>query len=460
MSDFLPFWKFFSEVFVPLQKLELPLKGLHKGTCELLEKAVLGDLNKSYIVVNIPPRVGKTKIVEALTLWQLAYFPDSQIIYTSYSNELAKTSVRYIQEVMKPEGGWYQKLFDTRMGKIQQADHFTTTEGGKVYGDGVGGSLTGLGAGLKRRAGGFIVVDDPSKPDEAMSKVETDKLHHWFENTLKSRRNSSSWTPIIVCMQRLAVDDLSGYLLDNYPEDVALVKFSAIGADGESTIPETVTTKSLLQTQAANAFTFSAQYLQEPVVQGGSLIKLEDFRYYDDGSPPKFELKILTADTATKAKESNDFSVVQCWGRSLHRAFLIDQIRGKWEPAQLLKNTRALYEKHNRSASPVAYIAIEEAGAGFAIIQEMRKKGIPAKGIIPLKDKVSRVEEILAFQQTGMVYLPKGAPWLPAFEVEMAQFRKDGKARHDDQVDPMAYAVKLLLGKGTSILNVLGKQRK
>lgn len=457
MSDqFLSFWEFFSTVFVPFNNLELPLKPLHKGVCDTLEKAVLGNLGKSFIVINIPPRVGKTKILEALACWMLAYFPDAQIIYTSYSNELATTSVRYIQQTVS--ASWYSDLFPTRLGTIRQSDNFTTIQGGKVYGDGVGGSLTGLGAGLKRRAGGFIAIDDPSKPDEALSRVETEKLRFWFENTLKSRRNSSQWTPIIVCMQRLAVDDLSGYLLEHYEEDVAWVKFSAM-EDGESTIPETVSTASLLQTQQANPYAFACQYLQEPVVLGGSLIKLADFRYYDLDSPPRWECKIMTADTATKAKEHNDYSVVQCWGRNQHRAFLIDQIRGKWEPAQLLKNTRSFYEKHNRSSSPVNYIAIEEAGAGFAIMQEMRKKGIPAKGLVPLKDKVSRVEEILNFQQTGMVYLPRSAAWLTGFEVEMAQFRKDGKSKQDDQVDCFTYAIKLLLGKGTSILSVLGKSK-
>ena len=68
------------------------------------------------------------------------------------------------------------------------------------------------GAGLKRKAGGFIVVDDPTKPDEATSQTIQDGVNFWFENTLKSRRNSPK-TPIIVCMQRLAEDDLSGYVL-------------------------------------------------------------------------------------------------------------------------------------------------------------------------------------------------------------------------------------------------------
>ena len=74
-------------------------------------------------------------------------------------------------------------------------------------------------------------------------------------------------------------------------------------------------------------------------------------------------------------------------------------------------------------------------------------------------DKVSRVMEMLPYQETGMVYLPKAAPWLADFESECAQFRRDGKSTHDDQVDPMCDAVAILLGKNTSILLVIGRPK-
>ncbi|MDE3073901.1 MAG: phage terminase large subunit [Chloroflexota bacterium] len=455
-TQMLSLWDFFSKVFVPFNRLHLPLKSLHKDVCDLLQKALMGSLNKSFICINIPPRVGKTKLMEAASTWLLAYFPDAQIIYTSYSNELAKTSVRYIQQtVLQP---WYEELFATRVGDIRQADHFTTVQGGNVYGDGVGGTLTGLGAGLKRQAGGFIVVDDPAKPDEALSRTESDKLRFWFENTLKSRRNSSRWTPIIVCMQRLDTADLTGFLLEHYPDDVAHVKVAAM-VNGESIIPETADTASLLATQRVNPFSFASQYLQEPVVFGGNLIKTANFRYYPAGEGPAPEMKIITGDTAMKAKTSSDYSVMQCWAKSQRKAYLVDQIRGKWEPAELLNNTAAFYRKHHKPGAGVAYVAIEETAGGVTLIAELRKRGIPAKGITRrnrTNDKVVRVMEFLPFQETGMVYLPKEAPWLLLFEAECAQFRRDGKSAQDDQVDPMCDAVSLLLGRNTSVLSVVG----
>ena len=456
-TQFIGLSAYFEKCFLPFNNLAIPLKPLHFGTCDILQRAFLGELKKSFILINIPPRIGKTKMCESFITWALAYFPDSQFIYTSYSNDRAKESVRYIQEVMARQ--WYLDLFSTRLGNIQQADHFDTTLGGMVYGDGVGGSLTGVGAGLKRRAGGAIVIDDAAKPEQAMSRVESDKLRFWFENTLKSRRNSSQWTPIIVCMQRLDAEDLTGFLLENYPNDCELIKFSGF-VNGQSVIPETTDTKSMLDSQRVNPYTFAAQICQEPIVLGGNLIKIANFRYYEPGETPRFELKVITCDTALKAKTSNNHSVLQCWGRAKHQAFLVDQIRGHWTPDQLLKNSAAFYRKHSTPTSPVASLVVEEAAAGVTLISDMRKRGIPARGVIRTKDKVTRVNEILAYQETGMVWLPKSALWLPAFELELAQFRADGKSIHDDQVDAFADGVLMTLGKGTSILSVIGKPKK
>lgn len=450
------FWTFFSTVFIPLNRLELPLKAKHKEIADLLQQAVLGQLGKPFVIVTIPPRVGKTKLMEGLCCWMLAFFPESQIIYTSYAAQLAITSSRYVLQNLNSE--WYKDLFETRTGNVQKADEWYTSRGGKLYADGVGGALTGQGAGLKRQAGGFIVIDDPAKPDEALSKVEGDKLRFWFENTLKSRRNSSQWCPIIICAQRLADDDLPGFVMDNYPEDYVLVKFRAL-EDGLSTIPETVSTKELLDTQRVNPYAFSAQYQQEPTVLGGNLIKTENWRYYDSVSPPRFEMKVIVCDTAWRAKEHNDWCVLQCWGRSMKRAFLVDQIRGRWTPGELLENANRFYRKHNKTGAPVNYMAVEEAQAGIMLIQDLRKRGIPAKGITRITDKVSRVKAILAFQETHMVYIPKDQAWVRMFEQECAAFREDGKSTHDDMVDCFADGVNLTLGKPVSILSVIGGRR-
>lgn len=458
-SDFISFWAFF-QAFVAGNKLSIVLTPHHKRVCDTLQKAVLGQLKKEFVIINIPPRFGKTKICEALACWQLAYFPDSHMIYTSYSHHLAESSVRYVRETIARE--WYADMFpQTKLSGVQKADYFDTSEQGRVYGAGAGGAITGFGAGLKRACGGFIVIDDPIKPDEAMSETVSEATNFWLENTLKSRRNSPG-VPIIVCMQRLSEQDLSGYILENYPDQVEHIKVAALDpATGESIMPETVSTESLKATEKVNPFAFNAQYQQEPIILGGNVLKTDWFRYYkEDPTSLRFEYVVITGDTALQTKRSNDWSVLQVWGRMQRRAYLIDHVRGKWTSPELLAVAYELYLKWNRPTCPVAKFPIEKAAAGPGLIQQLQVLGIPAEGIDRVKDKVARLMDVLAFFRTGMVYLPADAAFNKEILAECAAFRADGLHRHDDIVDTMVDGVSQLLGSGLSILDVLGNTRK
>jgi predicted phage terminase large subunit-like protein len=478
-GDILTFWEFFSECFVPLNKLALPLKPAHKIVCDALQDAVYGFLGKQFVVINIPPRIGKTKILEALACWQIANFGDSQIILTSYSADLAETSLRYVRKVLGEQ--WYIELFGAQVGTICKADLVNTRDGGNIYAAGNGGTLTGKGGGLKRRAGGFISIDDPAKPTEALSPIEAENVRQWFELTLKSRRNSDVYCPIIICAQRLALDDLCGYVLETYPNDTHHIKIEAMGFDKEtseeiSNFPETYSLANLRASRDSDQsnirFGYWSQMQQEPIARGGNLIPVDKFNRYECAGATtsiKFDRRIITCDTALKTKEHNDYSVLQIWGRSNNRAYLIDQIRGKWESPDLLKNALAFWRKHTSHAVgptgerlPFPRFVVEEKAAGTGLIQQMRRDCVPVEGCERNIDKVTRVNEILPFIETGMVYIPRDtdAPWVPGLVTECAQFRADGKSKHDDQTDCLADAILLLLGKPLSIFDVIGKPKR
>lgn len=458
-SNYIGFWRFFSECFVPFLDLSLPLNQMHYEVCTTLEKAYLGQLPQKFIVINIAPRVGKTKMLEALQCWALAYFPDSQLINTSYSSQLAEASTRFVGLVMR--SAWYRALFPwVKFGDIERGSEFTTSVGGHCYGTGVTGTLAGFGAGLKRPAGGVFQIDDPANPAEVLSDVTAKHLQFLFENTFLRRRNSSEHTPIICVAQRLAVQDLPGYILENYPEKTLHLKFPVI-VNGKSQFPETISTDDAMKTKELNPFSYWAQLQQEPIVLGGNLIKTDDFLYYsEDPDSIKWEKKVIVCDTALKTGQQNDYSVLQVWGKLGGKTFLIDQARGRWESPELISNFRAFYRKHHKINSPVTRVTIEDKAAGTGTGQTLRREGIPIESVERTKDKVTRVQEILPYLATHMVYLPKGVPWLPAFTSECAQFRADGKAAYDDQVDCLCDGVWFTLGRPLSILDVLGERKK
>ena len=466
LADYVCFWEFFSEFFIPLNEIILPLKEFHREICFTLEKAFFCELGPDvrFILINMPPRTGKTKILEAWFCWIYAYFPDAQNIFTSYSGGLAEESLAYVQDVMRRP--WYVETFGDLI-HARKADFMSTIDGGKMHAEGTGGTLTGKGAGLKRECGGAIAIDDPAKPDEALSVVVSAGLKRWLHTTIERRRNAVQFTPIVISAQRLGSADLPGYVRQTYPPNMIVeIKVKAM-VDGQSTIPETMPTIDLVQLQQTRIgrFVFATQYQQEDAVLGGNLIPVDEFIRWNPETAKqfRFERLVITVDTALKTKQANDFSALALWGLLDGKAYFIDLMHGKWESPQLLTNTIAFWNKWRDVPEwPMPDLVIEEKAAGTPLLQNLNQQGIPAIGIERDIDKVRRCQGILAFIETHMVVVPadNSVPWVGKFLTECAEFSADGTHAHDDMVDTMIDAIDRLLGEGLSIFDVLIAKKK
>ena len=88
----------------------------------------------------------------------------------------------------------------------------------------VGGVLTG-------RGGDFIIIDDPLKPDEALSDPQRNAANEWYAHTLYRGLNNKETGCIIVIMQRLHEDDLVGHVLQK--DNWKVLRFPAIAIEDE-----------------------------------------------------------------------------------------------------------------------------------------------------------------------------------------------------------------------------------
>ena len=159
---------------------------------------------------------------------------------------------------------------------------------GYRYATSLHGTLTGRGADL-------IVLDDPQKPDEALSEAHRNSAGQWFDTTLLSRLDSKSDGAVVIVMQRLHEDDLAGRLLEK--GGWHHLKIPAI-AEQDERIPigpgriyrrkagtvidprrESLEDLERLKQQMTELF-FSAQYQQEPIPLAGNIIKAEWFKEY------------------------------------------------------------------------------------------------------------------------------------------------------------------------------------
>lgn len=409
-----------------------------------LERVVAGYSKR--LVINIPPRSGKTELaVKGFISWCMGNWPDSEFIHASYSKRLATTNTWEARAIMQHEA--YAEIFGNPAfyDDSNAKDEFRTTQGGVVYATGAEGSITGYGAGKMREGfAGAIVIDDPHKAGEGNSELMRKNVIEWFSTNIESRKNRPD-TPIIVIMQRLHEDDLSGWLLrGGNGEDWDHINIPARDAQGVSFWPEQFPDEMLDRLEKASPYVYAGQYMQRPAPLGGGIFRDEWWRYYE--ALPPIEYRTLYADTAQKTGEANDYSVMQCWGKSASgQAVLIDQVRGKWEAPELLAQARAFWHKHaaKTDCGRLREFKVEDKVSGTGLIQTLAREGIPVNGIKRDRDKITRAHDAAPFVQSGNVLLFEKAPYLSEFLAEASVFPNGS---HDDQLDPMMDAIADILG--------------
>jgi predicted phage terminase large subunit-like protein len=412
---------------------------------EALEQCRVGRLQR--LIINVPPRSLKSHMASiAFPAYLLGHNPSAQIICASYAQDLADKLAGDSRSLMMSE--WYRDLFPaTRMAARRPAlNDFTTTEKGFRLSTSVGGILTG-------RGGDFIIIDDPLKPDEALSETQRKTVNDWYDHTLLSRLNDKRTGCIILIMQRLHEDDLVGHVLQQ--GGWKLLKFPAIAEqdegysvhtlwgkrafarrEGEALHPQREPLDVLAQIREIQGeYTFTGQYQQAPSPLGGGMIKADWFKVYKPEELPKeFSLVFQSWDTANKTAELNDYSACTTWGILKDHLYLLHVFRQRLDYPNL---KRAM--KQHAETYKVNNIVIEDRSSGTQLIQELRASGVHGTTCYePKMDKIMRMHSASSTIENGFVHIPVRADWLAEYLHEMAVF-PNGK--HDDQVDSTSQAL-------------------
>lgn len=456
-TDLLAYAQF---MFAATKGADLKFNGHQTLICAALERVVLGRTKR--LIINVPPRSGKTELaVINFMAWCMGNWPDCEFIHASYSKRLATTNTFKTRALVEHEA--HSAVFGPALLRSDSnaKDEWRTQQGGIVYATGADGTITGYGAGkMRSHFGGAIIIDDPHKAGEATSDTMRANVIDWFTTTMESRKNSND-TPIIVIMQRLHEEDLSGWLLEGgNGESWEHLCIPAINEEGDTFWPGQFPLENLRRLEAANTYVFAGQYRQRPAPIGGGLLKDKWWRYYVQA--PRFVSRLMFADTAQKTADHNDYSVFQVWGYTEDgHAYLLDQDRGKWEAPELLVRALAFWNKHKArgaDGSVLRAFKVEDKSSGTGLIQTMKARPhqVPVQDIQREKDKVTRAYDVAPLIESGHVFLPQNAPWLSGFLSETTVF-PNGK--HDDQVDPMLDAVSELIPEERPISRAFTRKR-
>jgi predicted phage terminase large subunit-like protein len=395
------------------------------------------------LLISVPPRHLKSLLASvAFPAWCLGHDPSAQIICASYAQDLADKLSRDCRRIVSSDG--YQRLFPTRLSPRHQAvPEFETTAQGCRVATSVGGVLTGRGADI-------IIIDDPLKPEEALSQTQRQAANEWYDHTLYSRLNDKLTGAIVVIMHRLHEDDLAGHVLTQEPWEVVRIPAIADADElhrvetvfgwqsfrrraGEALHPEREPVAMLEQIRRTlGEYNFAGQYQQAPAPQGGGMVKAAWFKSYAENErPDPFDRVVQSWDTANKASELSDFSVCTSWGIKGKDVYLLHVLRKRMEYPELKRAVREQCEAFEASV-----VLIEDKASGTQLIQELVEQGLHAvTRYQPQSDKIMRMHAQTAMIENGFVHLPKEAAWLAEYLHELTVFPK---GKHDDQVDSTA----------------------
>jgi predicted phage terminase large subunit-like protein len=379
----------------------------------------------------------------AFPAFVLGHDPSERIIVASYGAELAVNLGNNFRAII--DSDWFRRLFPWMQASPVKNTEFEvlTTQHGYRLATSIDGTLTG-------RGGNIIIVDDPLKPTDALSDIRRERVNDWYANTLISRLNDKVSGAIIIVMQRLHMDDLTGMLLGS-GEDWTVLNLPAI-ADvpqvvrigpglfhtrlvGDVLHPEREP-RSVLDSirSQMGSDTFEAQYQQSPLPPGGAMIKREWVGRYDQLPELDSQSRVIQSwDTANKDGAQNDWSVCTTWLLQSDKFYLVDLWRRRCEYPSLKAAAFELVRTHRPER-----ILIEEVGLGVALVQELKSAGLPAVAVKPDGHKVTRMSVELTKFERGSVFFPRNAPWLYDLEAEVFAFPN---ARHDDQVDSISQAL-------------------
>lgn len=400
------------------------------------------------MMVFAPPQYGKSlSVSQAWPAWMMGRHPEWNFILASYGQALAAKNGRWVRNVL--QGPRHAQLFRAegcRLAADSQAlDEFRTMAGGQFISRGRGGGTTGQPAHI-------FIVDDPfADRQEAESKTIREGVWDWFWSVAETRLAPGGGK--LVMNTRWHTEDLAGKLIqhakDNPDADQwEIVSYPALAEKGdilgrkvgEPLHPERYT-KAMVERKKRNlpARDWLSMYQQRPTAAEGTYFKVNLINELDPKSMPKMTHLYQAWDLALTPKKDADYSVGACIGKDhLDRYWLVDLVRGQWDPAETARQVTKFWYKHQ------AQMVWFEGGGPFLGVQPSLKSAMKSTGIWVPHQEIShggKAKDVRAISMRGIInggnlYVPTMTPWYNDLKAELASF-PNGK--NDDQVDALAY---------------------
>ncbi len=442
---------FVREAWHILEPSQPYIHGWHiDAICAHLEAVTAGRIHR--LLINVPPGTMKSLLVSVFWPaweWGPAGLPSMRYLTTSYSETYAKRDARRMRDLVSSE--WYQALWGsavsmTRVGEMSFANTATGNREAVAF-----ASLTG-------GRGDRVIIDDPHSTETAESEAERARTIRIFRESVPLRVNDAAKSAIIVIMQRLQQNDVSGVAIDmklGYEHVMLPMEYeperqciTSIGfrdprtADGELLFPERFSRATVERDKVPlGSYGIASQFQQRPSPRGGLMFKRVWFNIVDVA--PAGLQWVRGWDLAATVSETAAFTCGVKLGRDAHGRFFIGHVVRERQTGAAVR--RIIRNTAEADGILVTVDLPQDPGqAGKTQAQDFiaMLAGFTAFASPESGDKEIRAQPIAAQAEAGNVSVVRG-PWNEEFFNEIELF-PTGKFK--DQVDALSRAFSRLVG--------------
>lgn len=414
--------------------------------CDTLQEFIEGP--DEGLIINLPPRHGKTLSAELLVEWYLGKNPESGVITACYNELLSSRFSKAVRGgIEEKKGSINRPVFSDYFPsvKIKAGDgamQMWSLDGShfSFLATSPGGTTTGIGCQL-------LIIDDLIKnAEESYNERILDGHDEWYNNTILSRLERKAKKLII--QTRWASMDLSGRLLSKEPDKWKLIKMPAMNNDG-SMLCESMLSRERFEDlkRTMDPVILAGNYQQEPF---DSIDKLYGtLKTYQPGMIPvgKREAYFDTAD------EGSDYLAGACYTVANGTAYITDLVYTQ-DPMEVTEGQAAMML--STSKTQLAWIESNNGGRGFArnVERVMREiagySGCQVKWFHQGQNKIARILATSTNVINSVIMPHDWKTRWPLFFDHVTRASRMTKMTHDDFADLLAGIVEKSLTKNTA----------
>lgn len=400
------------------------------------------ESDEDVLVLNMPPRHGKSRTVGCFVEWALGNNQNEKIMMGSYNESLSTTFSKGVRDTILEEKGdedkiVYSEIFpgvtikygDSAMNKWSLENGYNN-----YLATSPKGTATGFGATL-------MIIDDLIKSSLEANNADTlEQQWTWFTDTMLSRLEEGG--KIIIVMTRWHNDDLAGRALRHFKSlgmKVRHISYKALQDDETMLCDKILSKRSYeVKTKSMSKEIAAANYQQEPMDLKGRLYT--KFKTYnklpmdENGNPLYTKVKNYTdtADTGDDYLCSIDYVEYN------QEAYIINLIYTK-EGMEITEKevAKMLFDDEVNEAD----IESNNGGRGFArsveriLQEELNSNRCIINPFFQSKNKIARIISNSTWVMNHIYFPVNWADRFPEYYDAMVRYQKEGKNPHDDAQD-------------------------